>query len=136
MSASFTPQEYVLGPIYDRGAPIWRYRKALRSEDGEVRHLLEMPGDPGKDIVVTGDQIDKIAGCRFFAHGNSVYHKPDDCVMPRYFCSVGDGSQGPYGTYGTIVAARLAAFLEAGGEAWSREFHAIWLTTHTVHKGG
>jgi hypothetical protein len=119
---SFEPQEYVLGPQYNRELPIWRYRKAFRSEDGEVRHLLEMPGVPGQDVVVTDGDITSIAGRRFFPHGNNVYHKPEDTVEPRYFCSVGHR-----GKDCSIVAARVAEFLESGGEAWSREFHAIWL---------
>jgi len=116
---TFEPQEYVLGPVYNRGPPIWRYRKMLCSEDGEVRHLLEMPGNPGHEVVVKDDEVQLLANRRFFSYGTGVYHKPDDCVMPRQFCTMGQLN-------GELAATRLAAFLEAGGEALSRRFHDLF----------
>jgi hypothetical protein len=124
MKQRFEAQEYVLGTVlYDRGPPIWRYRKALRAEDGEVRHLLEMPGNPGREITAKDDEITSIQGRRFFSWGNLVYHIHDSFVKPRLFCSVDDHLSDC-----SAVATCLAEFLEAGGEAWSREFHALSLT--------
>jgi hypothetical protein len=121
MKQRFEAQEYVLGPTpYDRGPPIWRYRKTLTAEDGEVRHLLEMPGNPGQEIVVKDDEITLIQGRRFFSWGNLVYHVHDHCVKPRLFCSVGDHLSDC-----SAVATRVAEFLDKGGDAWSREFHAL-----------
>src|ERR1700731_4713148 len=122
MTQRFEPQEYVLGPIqYDRGPPIWRYRKTLTAEDGEVRHLLEMPGNPGRESIVKDSEITSIAGRKFFSWGNRVYHKHDDLVKPTWFCEVGDGMPSNYDQC-AAVANRLAEFLENGGEPW---FHAL-----------
>jgi hypothetical protein len=127
MTQRFEPQEYVLGPTqYDRGPPIWRYRKMLTAEDGEVRHLLEMPGHPGNDIVVKDGELKSLAGRNFFAYGNRVYRKHDDLVKPACLCSVGDGMPSSYDQC-AAVASRIAEFLECGGDAWSSEFHALSL---------
>jgi len=123
-SKHFEPQEYVLGPAYNLGAPIWRYRKTLRSEDGEIRHLLEMPGNPEHEVVAKNDEVQSIAGRRFFSYGTAVYHKTDDCVIPRYLCDTCCGLRGTNET-DKKVAIRVAEFLEAGGEALSREFAAM-----------